>query len=83
MDDNKSNQPTPDQLIKMLKLQLGAERNPRKPQQANNRAVIWGSLVIILAAGLALLWFILSLLEEFKQSNLGQKPKNKTQQTKF
>ena len=83
MDDNKSNQPTPEQLIKILELQMEAGRKSRSSSPPNNRMILWGSLVAVILTALGLLYFMLAFLEELKSTQKGQKPSNKTQQTKF
>jgi hypothetical protein len=54
---NKSAQPTPEQLMKLLDLQIAASRAKRKesPKRRSNVAVI-GILIIILGIGVALLF---------------------------
>lgn len=74
MEENKTTQPTPEQLIKTLEMQLEMQRNLRKAPQSNRKAVLWGSVAIMIATALGLIWTMLMFLEQIKKAQPPEPP---------
>jgi len=71
MDENKSAQPTPEQLLKLLEAEIGASRQKRIKQETKRRTIqVVGIILIVIGAAIALC--ILMFMLDDLQSERGQ-----------
>jgi hypothetical protein len=63
---SEKDQPTPEQLLKMLDLQLEASRQARTNRKGSGNGMRVLSIAIILIATMAALWVLMTMLEEMR-----------------
>jgi hypothetical protein len=75
MDENKPPQPTPEQLLQMLDLQIQSARSQRAPKVAEkNHTISFVVIGVIVVAGMIALWVMMSVLESMRPSRPGATP---------
>ena len=76
MDDNKPAEPSAEQLLKMLDLQLAASRERRAGRGGGSSRTTFrvGALVLVLAVLFAALWALSFLIEEMRPAQREGQP---------
>ena len=63
---NEKDQPSPEQLLKMLELQMENSRKSREQTSGNRSTMRIVSIAIILFVMAAALWILMTMLEEMR-----------------
>jgi len=63
---NEKDQPTPEQLLKLLDMQMEASRRARSTGKESRASMRILSIGIIVAVGFVALWFLMMMLEEMR-----------------
>jgi heme/copper-type cytochrome/quinol oxidase subunit 2 len=78
MDESKQNQPTPEQLMKMLDMQMAASRQKRLGQGNGNRNIFRIlSLVFIVVITMLAYWVLSYMLEQMRSQKNAEGPEPK------
>ena len=75
MDETKTPEPTPEQLLKLLDAQLAASRARRtQPRTQQRVAVLVGGVLLIVAGSCVALFILQQLLTDLPQPQAGEAP---------
>jgi len=64
MDENKTAQPTPEQLLKLLESEMNASRERRTKLEANRRSILLVSIFVIVIGAAVALWALMFMLDD-------------------
>ena len=68
-DENKSTQPTPEQLLKLLEVEIGASRQKRVKLESKRRTIQVVSIMVIVVGTAIALWVLMFMLEDFQSEH--------------
>ena len=73
-DENKSAQPTPEQLLKLLDAQMNASRQQRAERESGRRTIQVVSIAVIAIGAAVALWVLMFMLEDMRPAKQGGRP---------
>jgi hypothetical protein len=79
MNENKTNEPTPDQLLRMLDVQIAMQRDKRKNTTRNRAIVLVGGIMIILGGAFIALVILMQRLQDMPRGPVENDPAAPTQ----
>lgn len=80
-NENKISQPTPEQLMKLLDLQMESMRSKRTDSQSRN-TVRAASILLILTSAAAALFYLMFVLDDARQEQRGRNANPATNQSR-
>lgn len=72
MDENKTTQPTPEQLLKLLESEMNASRHRRLKLESKRRTMQVASIMFIVVSAAVAFWVLTSILDDL-QSERGHR----------
>ena len=66
MDENKTAQPTPEQLLKLLEAEINASRQRRVKDESSRRTIQVVSILVIVVGAAVALWVLISMLDDVR-----------------